>query len=78
MASGLGRVLIGEARRLLAERGHADALLWVLAGNSRAERFYRADGWRPDGSRRQEEIGAGWGPDSGAVVDEVRYRRSLP
>ena len=75
---GLGRALIGEARRLLAERGHTEALLWVLAGNSRAEGFYRADGWSPDGSRRQEEIGAGWGPDGGVVVDEVRYRRPLP
>lgn len=75
---GLGRALIGEARRLLAERGHAEALLWVLAGNSRAESFYRADGWLPDGARRDEEIGAGWGPDSGVVVSELRYRRSLP
>ena len=75
---GLGRALIGEARRLLAEAGHAEALLWVLAGNSRAEGFYRADGWRPDGARRQEEIGAGWGPDSRVVADELRYRRSLP
>jgi GNAT superfamily N-acetyltransferase len=75
---GLGRALIGEARRLLAERGHVQALLWVLAGNSRAEGFYRADGWLPDGSRRQEEIGAGWGPEGGVVVDEVRYRRPLP
>ena len=75
---GPGRALIGEGRRLLAERGHAEALLWVLAGNSRAEGFYRADGWLPDGSRRDEEIGAGWGPDGGVVVDELRYRRSLP
>ncbi len=75
---GLGRALIENARRLMAERGHAAALLWVLAGNSRAEAFYRADGWRPDGSRRDDEIGAGWGPDSGVVIDELRYRRALP
>lgn len=75
---GLGRALIGEARRLLAERGHAAALLWVLAGNSRAEAFYRADGWLPDGSRRDEEIGAGWVPDGGVLVSELRYRGSLP
>ncbi|MHB8295729.1 MAG: GNAT family N-acetyltransferase [Acidimicrobiales bacterium] len=72
---GVGRALIGDARRLLAEGGHTEALLWVLAGNFRAECFYRDDGWRPDGSRRQEEIGAGWGADGGVVVDEVRYRR---
>jgi len=74
---GVGRSLIGEARRLLVGRGHSEALLWVLAGNARAERFYRADGWHPDGSRRQERIGAGWDPDVRAVLDEVRYRRSL-
>ncbi|MHB1800050.1 MAG: GNAT family N-acetyltransferase [Actinomycetes bacterium] len=75
---GLGRALISEARQLLAGDGYAEVLLWVLAGNSRAEGFYRADRWRPDGSRRQETIGAGWGPDTGVVVDELRYRRSLP
>lgn len=75
--SGVGRALIGEARRLLVERGHAEAVLWVLAGNSRAEGFYRSDGWRPEGTARREKIGAGWHP-TGAVVDELRYRRALP
>jgi hypothetical protein len=35
-----------------------------------AERFYRADGWAPDGQRRTESV---WG----AVADELRYRRAL-
>ena len=67
---GLGRRLMVEARRRLTERGFAEAILWVLAGNDRAERFYRADGWLPDGARREEEI---WG----VTADEVRYRRTL-
>lgn len=75
---GVGRALIGEARRLLAERGHAEAMLWVLAGNSRAESFYRSDGWRPDGTARREKVGGGWHPDGAVVVDELRHRRALP
>jgi GNAT superfamily N-acetyltransferase len=75
---GVGRALIGEARRLLVQRGHTEAVLWVLAGNSRAEGFYRGDGWRLDGSARREKIGAGWHPDGAVVVDELRYRRALP
>jgi GNAT superfamily N-acetyltransferase len=67
---GLGRRLIVEARRRLTARGFAEAVLWVLAGNTRAERFYRADGWLPDGARRDEQI---WG----VAADEVRYRRTL-
>jgi ribosomal protein S18 acetylase RimI-like enzyme len=66
---GLGRMLIGEARRRLAARGFAEAILWVLAGNTRAERFYRADGWLADGARREDEI---WG----VRAEEVRYRRT--
>lgn len=75
---GVGRALISEARRLLVESGPAEAVLWVLAGNSRAEGFYRSDGWRPDGTARREKLGAGWHPDGAIVVDELRYRRTLP
>jgi GNAT superfamily N-acetyltransferase len=75
---GVGRALIGEARRLLVERGHAEAVLWVLAGNSRAEGFYLSDGWRPDGTARREVLRAAWLPDDPVVVDELRYRRTLP
>lgn len=64
---GVGRLLIAEARTRLMGRGFAQAILWVLVGNERAQRFYRLDGWRPDGSRRQEVI---WG----LLVDETRYR----
>lgn len=67
---GVGRRLLHVARQRLAD-GLDQAILWVLAGNERAERFYRADGWRADGGRRQDEV---WG----IGVDEVRYRRALP
>lgn len=66
---GTGRLLIAEARKRLGGQGFAEAILWVLAGNERAERFYRADGWSPDGARRRETI---WG----VGADEIRYRRT--
>jgi GNAT superfamily N-acetyltransferase len=68
---GIGRALIREARRLLAEQGCIEAILWLLVGNDRGERFYRADGWSPDGTRRQDEV---WG----ISVDELRFVRPLP
>lgn len=67
---GIGGALIAVARNKLCEQGFLDALLWVLVGNDRAERFYRADGWNEDGSQRREKV---WG----TAVDEIRFRRSL-
>jgi GNAT superfamily N-acetyltransferase len=52
---GVGRALLLEARRRLREAGYHEALLWVLDGNTIAERFYRADGWQPDGATREED-----------------------
>ena len=68
---GIGRRLISDARAALLDHGFAQAVLWVLAGNTRAGRFYSADGWRPDGSRRSREV---WG----IVIGETRYSRTLP
>jgi GNAT superfamily N-acetyltransferase len=67
---GMGLALMSAARAQLVEAGFKDALLWVMAGNVRAERFYGIDGWTPDGSRRSETM---WG----VRVEEVRYRRGL-
>lgn len=68
---GVGRSLMTEARARLSCQGFAEAILWVLAGNERAQRFYRADRWQPDGHRRHENV---WG----VSADVVRYRRPLP
>ena len=62
---------MAEARERLGGGGFTEAVLWVLVGNERAERFYRIDGWWPDGRRRQDLV---WG----VTVDEVGYRRPLP
>jgi len=49
--SGVGRALIARARADLAATGVTEAHLWLLAGNTRAARFYEQDGWTTDGTR---------------------------
>jgi ribosomal protein S18 acetylase RimI-like enzyme len=68
--TGAGRELIARAEESLAASGFAEAVLWVLEGNDRAERFYRAAGWTHDGGRKVEVF-------QGAEVTEVRYRKPL-
>lgn len=67
---GIGQALIASARVALRERGFTQAYLWVLNGNARAERFYRGDGWLPDGSERTATV-------HGTEVDEIRYHSQL-
>ncbi|HEX3748856.1 MAG TPA: GNAT family N-acetyltransferase [Bryobacteraceae bacterium] len=67
---GVGRALISAARAHLVEQGFRHAMLWVIAGNVRAERFYRVDRWAPDGFRRAVAR-------QGLTLDEIRYRRDL-
>ncbi len=79
---GCGRLLMSDARARLAGLGFTEAVLWVLQGNSRAEAFYRADGWARDGMERDDDIGPGWRAASTApceipVLHEIRYRRLL-
>ncbi|MGN6253584.1 MAG: GNAT family N-acetyltransferase [Solirubrobacterales bacterium] len=68
--SGVGRLLMREARKRLRERGFSEGTLWVLEGNEQAERFYRSEGWQPDGAEREEDP---YGP----VVTVRRFRRPL-
>lgn len=67
---GVGPALHDTALGALTAEGFTEAVLWVLAGNARAIRFYERNGWRPDGSTRTDTV---WS----LVVDEVRYRRPL-
>lgn len=67
---GIGAALVSAARARLFDLGFRDAVLWVLKGNSRAERFYRIDQWVPDGRLRTKSV---WN----IMVDEARYRRVL-
>lgn len=66
----IGAALVSAVRADLLALGFQNALLWVLAGNARAERFYQLDGWTPDGNRRTDTV---WD----IRVDEIRYVRAL-
>jgi GNAT superfamily N-acetyltransferase len=67
---GVGRSLAAAARAALAGLGFGSAVLWVVADNARARRFYAADGWSPDELHRAQQV---WS----VTVDTVRYSRQL-
>lgn len=67
---GVGRALMADALANLAAGGWSRAVLWVLAGNVRARRFYERAGWTPDGAERMEYFGR-------VPVPQVRYARPL-
>ena len=67
--TGAGRALIERAEESLRDSGFPRALLWVLAGNDRATRFYHAAGWEHDGEKTDDF--------QGATVTELRYRKRL-
>lgn len=66
----VGKILLSEAHKRLQGQDFAEAFLWVLADNEQARSFYQAQGWQPDGHRRQERIGD-------VSLTEVRYRHHL-
>ena len=67
---GIGVALVSAARAQMLEHGFLHAILWVLTGNVRAERFYQNDGWAADGISRKAMV---WDIE----VDEIRYVREL-
>ena len=67
---GVGRALASAARTELRRAGYTSAVLWVVVGNARAHRFYRADGWTPSDLHRARPIG-------NVNVDTVRFSRVL-
>lgn len=67
---GIGHDLVTAARAQLLALGFHNALLWVLTGNARADRFYRADGWLPDDLTQTVTM-------HGIELNEQRYRCSL-
>ena len=54
---GIGVALVAAARSRLFDLGFRHAVLWVLVGNVRGERFYRIDRWAPDGRSAQNRFG---------------------
>lgn len=67
VGAGIGRLLMTAARVRLRRLGLSAALLWVLDDNAPAQRFYESDGWRPDGTAREQAYG-------GRAVRQLRYR----
>ena len=67
---GVGRALLAAACGHLHGVGFATAVLWVHRDNARACRFFRASGWRGDGTERRIDA-------LGVEVPVVRYNHSL-
>jgi GNAT superfamily N-acetyltransferase len=67
---GVGLALMDCCLARLRQRGFDRAVLWLLVGNERAARFYRAGRWAADGARRREEP---WGIE----VEVERWVRAL-
>ncbi|MEJ3741958.1 GNAT family N-acetyltransferase [Actinomycetes bacterium KLBMP 9797] len=70
VGQGVGRALMLDALDKLTARGWSRAVLWVLAANARARRFYERGGWALDGAERVEYFGP-------VAVPQVRYARLL-
>ena len=68
--TGVGRALFAHASEDLRQRGFRTAILWVLAANRRARRFYEAAGWHPDGAVKIDAA-------HGVTLPQVRYRTTL-
>lgn len=68
---GIGTPLLRTALARLLRQGFTEATLWVLQGNTRAQGFYRARGFKEQ-PRVSKVLQVG-----GAQVSERRYWRSL-
>jgi RimJ/RimL family protein N-acetyltransferase len=67
--TGAGRSLLDVATAWLSER-YESAALWTLVANARARRFYEKNGWRFDGTTKDDDRGS-------FVLHEVRYSIDL-
>jgi RimJ/RimL family protein N-acetyltransferase len=68
--TGVGRRLIRAGEERMRELGYRRVVLWMLDGNSRAQRFYESAGWALDGERRTIEF-------VGQSMPEVRFAKQL-
>jgi GNAT superfamily N-acetyltransferase len=67
--TGAATGLMAAAKDWFAQEGYATAMLWVLADNPRARRFYEREGWRAEGTRLDTV--------RGVEVEEALYRLAL-
>ncbi|QXE33956.1 GNAT family N-acetyltransferase [Streptomyces sp. GMY02] len=70
IGTGVGGALVDALTARAEAAGASSLLLWVLAANDRARRFYARAGFAPDGTEAQFEV-------DGVSVSEVRYARRL-
>ncbi|MGW2053329.1 N-acetyltransferase family protein [Streptomyces sp. NPDC001840] len=70
IGTGVGSALIDALTARAEAAGASSLLLWVLAANDRARRFYTRTGFAPDGREEQFDV-------NGVAVPEVRYARRL-
>ena len=70
MGKGYGRALLQAAVDKLAEMGCTDILLWVLAENERAKKFYEKNGFSASGAYLDDNIG-------GKSLKELQYVRHV-
>ncbi|MEU9860343.1 GNAT family N-acetyltransferase [Streptomyces sp. NPDC047971] len=66
--SGIGGTLLDAAHAHADAVGLAPVVLWVLADNTGARRFYERAGYTADGAVQEDDY-------DGVSVPEVRYRR---
>jgi GNAT superfamily N-acetyltransferase len=66
---GAAHELMAAVDDWLVGEGYVTAMLWVLADNPRARRFYEREGWRAEGTRTDTV--------RGTQVEEALYRLAL-
>ncbi|MEV0245559.1 GNAT family N-acetyltransferase [Nocardia sp. NPDC050712] len=71
--SGVATLLLAAAEQAVRDHGQRRAWLAVVAGNTRARRFYERNGWLDDG----EFVHAAPGPDGPVPVPSHRYVKHL-
>ncbi|MFG2487576.1 GNAT family N-acetyltransferase [Streptomyces virginiae] len=70
IGAGIGRTLLQAVHASAQARGFGSVLLWVLADNTRARRFYERAGYAADGAVQADDY-------DGVSITEVRYRLTL-
>jgi GNAT superfamily N-acetyltransferase len=70
IGGGVGRALMDTVLVRAADRRFSRLLLWVLADNARARRFYEHAGFAPDGVEQTDDY-------DGVPLRELRYVRAL-
>jgi ribosomal protein S18 acetylase RimI-like enzyme len=70
IGQGIGRRLLEEAHGQMRSQGFGASVLWVLADNRRARRFYERSGYQADGATQDDAYDE-------VTLTELRYQRVL-